>query len=72
MQTTIEQMQTTSGIKDPIAQFWIKQLISKARILHNERILSPETRDIRLQNKKLKGEARKDIKIRLLPKLSKN
>ncbi|KAI0692829.1 hypothetical protein BC835DRAFT_1276958 [Cytidiella melzeri] len=27
----IETMQTTSGIKDPIAQFWIQQLIQKAR-----------------------------------------
>jgi hypothetical protein len=62
-------MQTTSGIKDPIAQFWIKQLIPKARTLHNERILSPETRDMQLQSKKLKGEARKDIKNQIIAEI---
>ncbi|KAI0682331.1 hypothetical protein BC835DRAFT_1536589 [Cytidiella melzeri] len=58
----IEAMQTASGIKDPIAQFWIQQLIQKARSLHHKHISNAETQDSRLKDRKLKGQARQAVK----------
>ncbi|KAI0682833.1 hypothetical protein BC835DRAFT_1524436 [Cytidiella melzeri] len=58
----VEAMQTASGIKDPIAQFWIQQLIQKARSLHHKHISNAETQDSRLKDWKLKGQARQAVK----------
>ncbi|KAI0705206.1 hypothetical protein BC835DRAFT_1499367 [Cytidiella melzeri] len=68
----VEAMQTTSGIKDPIAQVWIQQLIQKARGLHHEHISSAETQDLRLKNRKLKGEARQAVKNEIKDKIAKD
>ncbi|KAI0685857.1 hypothetical protein BC835DRAFT_1535847 [Cytidiella melzeri] len=68
----VEAMQTTSGIKDPIAQVWIQQLIQKARGLHHEHISSVETQDLRLKNRKLKGEARQAVKNEIKDKIAKD
>ena len=32
----VDQLQTASGVKDKVAQFWIEKLISKARYLQSE------------------------------------
>ncbi|KAI0697812.1 hypothetical protein BC835DRAFT_1405600 [Cytidiella melzeri] len=65
----VEAMQTASGIKDPIAQFWIQQLIQKARDLHHKHISSADTQDSRLKNRKLKGEARQAVKNKIAGKI---
>ncbi|KAI0687983.1 hypothetical protein BC835DRAFT_1419534 [Cytidiella melzeri] len=65
-------MQTTSGIKDLIAQFWMKQLIQKARGLYHEHISNTETQDLQLKNQKLKGEARQAVKNEIKDKIAKD
>ncbi|KAI0689863.1 hypothetical protein BC835DRAFT_1418173 [Cytidiella melzeri] len=68
----VETMQTTSGIKDPIAQFWIQQLIQKACSLHHLYISNTETQDSQLKNRKLKGEARQAVKNEIKDKIEKD
>ncbi|KAI0682538.1 hypothetical protein BC835DRAFT_1409568 [Cytidiella melzeri] len=68
----VETMQTASGIKDPIAQFWIQQLIQKARGLHHQYISNTETQDSRLKNRKLKGKARQAVKNEIKDKIEKD
>ncbi len=58
----VEAMQTSSGVKDPIAQYWINQLIQKGRRLHHERITNTATQDSRLKDRRLKGPARQAVR----------
>ncbi|KAG6819226.1 hypothetical protein H0H93_014021 [Arthromyces matolae] len=51
-----------TGVKDKIAQFWLEQLLVKAKSLQKVRLSDESTRDPRLNDKNLKGEARKKIK----------
>ncbi|EIW59634.1 uncharacterized protein TRAVEDRAFT_121078, partial [Trametes versicolor FP-101664 SS1] len=45
---TVTDMQTMSGIKDPLAAFWVQQLIVPAHEKQQIRIHNPTTRDPRL------------------------
>ena len=54
----VEEMQTKSGIKDSIAQHWIDQLITKSRVLRDERL----TEDGRLKDRRLVGDARQAVR----------
>lgn len=65
VQSVIEEIQTTTGVKDTLASFWIKQLIDKSREQQRIRISDPQTRDPRLQNIKLKGADRESVKNEL-------
>ncbi|KAK7040964.1 hypothetical protein R3P38DRAFT_3452826 [Favolaschia claudopus] len=57
----VDEFQTSTGVKDKTALFWIEKLILKARELQQERFKT----DPRLKDKKIKGDARKAIKIRI-------
>jgi hypothetical protein len=57
----VEDLQTETGVKDKITQFWITELLTRAKVLHAEQIFNAGTKDTRLKNKKIKGKARKDI-----------
>ncbi|KAI0747423.1 hypothetical protein BC629DRAFT_1685614 [Irpex lacteus] len=65
-EANVEKMQTSSGIKDPIAQKWIDQLLHRARLLHHERITSTATQDPRLRDRKLKGPARTAVRNEII------
>ncbi|EIW54556.1 uncharacterized protein TRAVEDRAFT_60724 [Trametes versicolor FP-101664 SS1] len=58
VQDGVDQLQTKTGIKDKIAQFWIEQLIPKARELQNARM----SEDARLRDASVKGDERKAMK----------
>jgi hypothetical protein len=61
VQDAVDELQTSTGVKDKTAVFWIAKLIVKARETQKERFGS----DSRLKDKKLKGEARKAVKNRI-------
>lgn len=58
---SVKVMQTETGIKDKIAQFWIEKALAKASELKQERLSNPETRDLRLNDRKCTGATRKAI-----------
>ncbi|KAI0821964.1 hypothetical protein BC628DRAFT_708876 [Trametes gibbosa] len=49
----VTDMQTTSGVKDPLAEFWIQKLIPLAREQQQIRIRNPATRDPRLNPRRI-------------------
>lgn len=55
VQEAVDSLQTSTGMKDKMALFWIDKLIVKARETQKERIDA----DPRLKDKTLNGEARK-------------
>ncbi|KAF7374556.1 hypothetical protein MSAN_00340200 [Mycena sanguinolenta] len=61
VQDIVDSLQTSTGVKDKTAIFWIDKLIIKAREIQQERFKS----DPRLKDKNLKGSARKAIKTRI-------
>ncbi len=54
---TVADMQTESGVKDALAEYWIQQLITKAREEQQRRIRNPETRDHRLRGRRIPNRA---------------
>ncbi|KAJ6508188.1 hypothetical protein C8R45DRAFT_815921 [Mycena sanguinolenta] len=60
--TTVENLQTESGVKDKIAVHWIELLLDRARKIQQERVYNRETRDLRLNDPKVKNEARQLVK----------
>jgi hypothetical protein len=62
----VEQLQTDSGVKDKISVHWIGLLIDKAREIQKQRIFNHETRDPRLGDAKIVGDAWKAIKQGLM------
>ncbi|KAF5374429.1 hypothetical protein D9615_009052 [Tricholomella constricta] len=52
-----------SGVKDKISQYWIEELLARAKALRARRISDPITRDVRLKRTSLKGEARQQVKL---------
>lgn len=62
VQESLDTLQTNSGVKDMIALYWFDQLIAKSRELQKIRISDTNTRDIRLQDPKVKGPEREKVK----------
>ena len=58
-------MQTETGVKDQLAEYWIQQLIVKAREEQQRRIRNPATRDPRLQPRQVPHRARVVAQIEL-------
>jgi hypothetical protein len=54
-------MQTETGIKDKIAQFWIEKALARASELKQECLSNPETQDLHLNDQKCTGVACKAI-----------
>lgn len=50
-------MQTMSGVKDPLAEYWIQQLIVLAREKQQVRIRNTTTRDPRLNARRVLNRA---------------
>ncbi|KAL1940336.1 hypothetical protein VTO73DRAFT_8908 [Trametes versicolor] len=50
---TVAEMQTESGVKDPLAEYWIQKLILLAREKQQVRIRNPATRDPRLNPRRI-------------------
>ncbi|KAH9949935.1 hypothetical protein B0H21DRAFT_803620 [Amylocystis lapponica] len=62
VQDEVDALQTASGVKDKTAQYWIGAVIARARLLQTARLSDPQTKDVRLKDRKLKGDERKNIK----------
>ncbi|KAJ6488399.1 hypothetical protein DFH09DRAFT_1105629 [Mycena vulgaris] len=61
VQDAVDDLQTSTGVKDKTALVWIAKLIVKARETQKERFKT----DPRLRDKNLKGDARKAVKTRI-------
>ncbi|KAJ7362677.1 hypothetical protein DFH08DRAFT_910804 [Mycena albidolilacea] len=61
VQDTVDEFQTSTGVKDKTALFWIEQLTPKAREVQKARFRA----DPRLKNRDLKGNDRKAVKARI-------
>lgn len=55
----------TTGVKDKISQFWISELLAKAKVAHQERLSDRSTRDPELNNPSCKGDDRAALKKRI-------
>lgn len=62
----VEKLQTETGVKDKISTHWINLLIDKARALQQQRIYNADTRDERLNDRRIKGEERAEVKDTLI------
>ncbi|KAJ7226230.1 hypothetical protein C8J57DRAFT_1197699 [Mycena rebaudengoi] len=58
----VKKPQTESGVKDKISSHWINLLVEKARLAQQERVYNRATRDPRLNNSKIRGVERAEIK----------
>lgn len=58
----VEKIQTETGVKDKTANFWIEQLLDKARKAQDDQLFNRAIRDPRLNDAKTKGATREDIK----------
>ncbi|KAJ7820820.1 hypothetical protein B0H14DRAFT_3089221 [Mycena olivaceomarginata] len=67
--TAVENLQTETGVKDKIATHWIELLLEEARKIQQERVYNRETRDPRLNDTKIKNEARQLVKQSTNPEL---
>ncbi|KAJ7908106.1 hypothetical protein B0H13DRAFT_2233350 [Mycena leptocephala] len=64
-QTTLDMLYKSTGVKDKIAQYWIAQLLDKAKVAHQEKLSNRDTRDAELNNPNCKGLARSTLKERI-------
>lgn len=65
----VKDLQTESGVKDAIAQYWIEELLPKGRALQHKYLTDPLTRDPRLNNKKLSKAAREEVRQEILVRI---
>ncbi|KAF7420749.1 hypothetical protein PC9H_011267 [Pleurotus ostreatus] len=65
VETAVTKIQTETGVKDRIAQFWIHQLIPKSRQLQEDRLYNAVTRDPHLNDRKFKGPERDAFKAKI-------
>ena len=69
MQTAVEKLQTDTGVKDPIAVYWIPKVLERSREIQQVRMYNHATRDPRLNDKSVKDQARVDIKNGILDEI---
>ncbi|KAI0682681.1 hypothetical protein BC835DRAFT_1424141 [Cytidiella melzeri] len=62
----VQSIQTRTGVKDKLAQFWVEHLLASAREQQDHLLKDPPTRDSRLNNKGLKGDARKAVRLEVI------
>ncbi|KAJ7862001.1 hypothetical protein B0H14DRAFT_3615236 [Mycena olivaceomarginata] len=60
--SVVENLQTESGVKDKISVHWIELLLDQARKIQQERVYNRDTRDLRLNDPRIKNEARQLVK----------
>ncbi|GBE88301.1 hypothetical protein SCP_1301160 [Sparassis crispa] len=65
VQDAVDKLQSSTGVKDKIATYWIEQLIPKARELQHICISSRATRDAALNNRNLIGDALDAVKLHI-------
>ncbi|KAJ7115666.1 hypothetical protein C8R44DRAFT_880092 [Mycena epipterygia] len=63
--TAVNTSQTATGVKDKIAQHWIKVLLERTKIVHQAQLSDRATRDPALNDANLKGDQRSDLKTKI-------
>ncbi|KAJ7850524.1 hypothetical protein B0H14DRAFT_3664811 [Mycena olivaceomarginata] len=61
--SVVENLQTESGVKDKISVHWIELLLDQARKIQQEWVYNHDTRDPRLNDPRIKNEARQLVLI---------
>ncbi|TFY58537.1 hypothetical protein EVG20_g8108 [Dentipellis fragilis] len=71
VQEAVTTLQTKTGVKDKIAEYWIGKAITRARELQAIRLTNPATRDLRLRSRNLKGDARVAVRLSIQKEIQK-
>lgn len=69
VEATVTAMQTESGVKDAMAQYWIDRLLVRGRELSQKYMSNQDTRDTRLNSRTLTGDARKAVQDEIREKI---
>lgn len=67
----VKELQTKHGVKDSIAQYWIEALLPRGRALQHQYLIDPQTRDPRLNDRKLVGSGRESVREEILEQIKK-
>ncbi|KAJ7778812.1 hypothetical protein DFH07DRAFT_865489 [Mycena maculata] len=63
--SALDDFYTTTGVKDKISQYWISELLTKAKVEHHKHLSDRSTRDAELNNSGCKGAERAELKARI-------
>ncbi|KAJ7923704.1 hypothetical protein B0H13DRAFT_1864689 [Mycena leptocephala] len=63
--TAVEDSQSTTGVKDKIAQYWIKILLERTKDLHHTQLTNRKTRVAIFNDPRFKGDERSDLKLKI-------
>ncbi|KAH9828836.1 uncharacterized protein C8Q71DRAFT_863691 [Rhodofomes roseus] len=58
----VEESQTSTGVKDRIAQFWIEVVLIRSQAEQKRRLTDKDTRDARMNSRSLKGDEHRKVK----------
>ncbi|KAJ7890150.1 hypothetical protein B0H14DRAFT_3126792 [Mycena olivaceomarginata] len=70
--TALDASYTSTGVKDKISQYWITQLLEKAKVAHQEQLSNRDTRDPELNRSSCRGDERAALKTHIKYRIQKD